>query len=62
MNGGDRIKTNIPENYLSIYGNTISYEYGVGGTTKRNSSSKLLNDWQNKSKKEQSIYKSAYKL
>jgi len=52
MNGGDRIKTNVPENYLSLYGNEIHYEYGVGGTAKKNSSSKLLTDWQKKSKKE----------
>ena len=40
-NGGDRSQKNIPE--LSIEG--IKFEFGVGGDDKRNSSSKILNDW-----------------
>ena len=40
-NGGDRTEHNIPE--LSIEG--IHFEFQVGGDYKRNSSSKILNDW-----------------
>jgi cytidyltransferase-like protein len=40
-NGGDRTEHNIPE--LSIEG--IHFEFQVGGDDKRNSSSKILNDW-----------------
>lgn len=40
-NGGDRTKQNIPE--LSIEG--INFEFQVGGDEKKNSSSKILNDW-----------------
>lgn len=40
-NGGDRTKKNIPE--LSIEG--INFEFRVGGDDKRNSSSKILNEW-----------------
>ena len=46
MNGGDRQPNSIPENYTSSWGNEVSYECGVGGNTKRNSSSQLLNDYQ----------------
>ena len=41
-NGGDRDKNNIPE--MKVDG--ISFEFGVGGDDKINSSSWLLKDWQ----------------
>jgi len=40
-NGGDRNKGNIPE--MSIEG--VEFVFGVGGTIKRSSSSKLLDEW-----------------
>lgn len=40
-NGGDRTATNIPE--MSVEG--IKFEFGVGGNTKVNSSSWILDDW-----------------
>jgi len=41
LNGGDRTKDNIPE--LTLEG--IDFVFGVGGDTKINSSSWILNDW-----------------
>ena len=41
-NGGDRNKKNIPE--MSV--NNISFEFGVGGNDKKNSSSWILKNWQ----------------
>ena len=41
-NGGDRNKENIPE--MSV--NDISFEFGVGGNNKKNSSSLILKNWQ----------------
>jgi D-beta-D-heptose 7-phosphate kinase/D-beta-D-heptose 1-phosphate adenosyltransferase len=43
-NGGDRTKTNIPE--MSINNPRLSFEFGVGGDNKQNSSSWLLEKWQ----------------
>tara|TARA_B100000963_G_scaffold308859_1_gene284530 strand:+ start:809 stop:1585 length:777 start_codon:yes stop_codon:yes gene_type:complete len=40
-NGGDRNKNNIPE--LAV--NDISFEFGIGGSGKQNSSSQLLKNW-----------------
>jgi D-beta-D-heptose 7-phosphate kinase/D-beta-D-heptose 1-phosphate adenosyltransferase len=40
-NGGDRTQENIPE--MSIEG--ITFEFGVGGTDKANSSSWILQEW-----------------
>ena len=40
-NGGDRTPTNIPE--MSVEG--IDFIFGVGGTTKTNSSSWILENW-----------------
>ena len=40
-NGGDRTAQNIPETGIS----GVTYEWGVGGTYKMNSSSDLLTDW-----------------
>ncbi len=44
-NGGDRTKINIPE--LKRYKNNKSlvFAFGVGGSKKINSSSKILNNW-----------------
>lgn len=42
-NGGDRNKTNIPE--MSVDG--INFLFSVGGKDKKNSSSWILNKWQN---------------
>jgi len=41
-NGGDRNKENIPEMSLDA----ISFEFGVGGDDKKNSSSWILKNWQ----------------
>ena len=40
-NGGDRNKTNIPEMIVQ----NIDFEFGVGGDDKKNSSSWILNRW-----------------
>jgi hypothetical protein len=42
-NGGDRTSINIPE--MDIQSDRLSFEFGVGGFYKANSSSWLLNDW-----------------
>ena len=42
-NGGDRTSTNIPEMDTAV--TNISFEFGVGGTDKKNSSSWILKDW-----------------
>jgi len=39
-NGGDRIPDNVPENVKGVH-----YIYGVGGETKENSSSWILENW-----------------
>lgn len=43
VNGGDRKEDNIPE--TQIIDDRITFEFKVGGNTKRNSSSWILNDW-----------------
>ena len=43
-NGGDRNEKNIPEMALK----SISFKFGVGGNNKINSSSWILNNWQEK--------------
>tara|TARA_Y100001958_G_C21246163_1_gene576411 strand:+ start:778 stop:1557 length:780 start_codon:yes stop_codon:yes gene_type:complete len=40
-NGGDRIETNIPESQVE----GITFEFGVGGSSKINSSSSILDNW-----------------
>jgi hypothetical protein len=40
-NGGDRKKDNIPEMKVQ----NITFEFGVGGDNKMNSSSEILKDW-----------------
>lgn len=44
-NGGDRTKTNIPE--MDAYADhpRVSFEFGIGGTNKANSSSWILSEW-----------------
>ena len=42
-NGGDRTDNNIPE--MSIVDSRLSFVFGVGGTHKMNSSSKILTEW-----------------
>ena len=42
-NGGDRTKANIPE--MSI--DNIKFKFGVGGNSKKNSSSDILKKWNN---------------
>ena len=48
-NGGDRTKDNIPE--MSIIDPRLSFAFGVGGTDKMNSSSTILEDWQQHTKR-----------
>ena len=49
-NGGDRTKDNIPETAMAERCN-VKLEFGVGGSNKANSSSWILNDWVENSKK-----------
>ena len=42
-NGGDRTSENIPE--MAVEG--VEFEFGVGGTNKKNSSSWILKEWSN---------------
>lgn len=42
-NGGDRNQANIPE--MNHGGDNVTFEFGVGGTDKKNSSSWLLENW-----------------
>jgi cytidyltransferase-like protein len=44
-NGGDRTQINIPE--MDVTDNNIEFVFGVGGTSKANSSSWLLEEWKN---------------
>ena len=46
-NGGDRNQGNVPEE--TTYGDypNVSFVYGVGGKTKKNSSSWILEEWKN---------------
>ena len=46
-NGGDRTKDNSPEEEIFKSDNWIKFEYGVGGTEKKNSSSNILEKWVN---------------
>lgn len=43
-NGGDRGKDNIPE--MQFESPRVEYVFGVGGSDKKNSSSWILNKWQ----------------
>jgi cytidyltransferase-like protein len=42
-NGGDRTQENIPE--MSVVDARLTFEFGVGGEDKRNSSSWILQEW-----------------
>jgi len=42
-NGGDRTRDNIPE--MEVEDDNISFEFGVGGEDKKNSSSWILKEW-----------------
>jgi cytidyltransferase-like protein len=42
-NGGDRSKDNIPE--MTLHHPRLSFEFGVGGENKKNSSSWILDNW-----------------
>lgn len=47
-NGGDRNKTNIPEMEIKTTtedSKRLKFEFGIGGTHKMNSSSKILTEW-----------------
>lgn len=44
-NGGDRGSTNTPEQVLAAEIGNVTFHYGVGGTTKANSSSWILQEW-----------------
>ena len=55
-NGGDRKKGNIPE--MSVSG--ISFEFGVGGDAKKNSSSWILKNW--KYEKERRVWGEFFNL
>jgi cytidyltransferase-like protein len=45
-NGGDRTINNIPE--MSLVDNNLIFEFAVGGEDKKNSSSWILKEWENK--------------
>lgn len=42
-NGGDRTANNIPE--MDVQDSNLTFEFGVGGDDKKNSSSWILNEW-----------------
>jgi len=44
-NGGDRSSFNSPEEDIFEYDKRVRFVYGVGGDTKKNSSSWILNNW-----------------
>lgn len=44
-NGGDRTSVNIPEMDL-VNDSNLTFEFGVGGDTKKNSSSWILKQWE----------------
>ena len=51
-NGGDRIKTNIPEMKRLFNDERVDFVFSVGGSEKINSSSKILSEW-----KSQKVYR-----
>jgi len=58
-NGGDRTNVNIPE--MSFEDDRLTFEFGVGGTNKANSSSWILKDWEApKVKREWGYYRNLY--
>jgi cytidyltransferase-like protein len=44
-NGGDRGSDNIPE--MHFESDRVKFEFGIGGSSKKNSSSWILDRWQN---------------
>lgn len=42
-NGGDRSSDNIPE--MNVLAENLSFEFGIGGADKKNSSSWILDEW-----------------
>jgi len=42
-NGGDRTSKNIPE--MKVIADNLSFEFGIGGENKKNSSSWILDEW-----------------
>jgi len=44
-NGGDRGSDNIPE--MQFESDRVKFEFGIGGSNKKNSSSWILDRWQN---------------
>ena len=51
-NGGDRVKTNIPEMKRLFNDERVEFIFSVGGSDKMNSSSKILSEW-----KSQKVYR-----
>lgn len=51
-NGGDRLSTNIPEMKAFAFEERVAFRFGVGGSDKMNSSSKILAEW-----KSQKVYR-----
>ena len=49
-NGGDRGEINTPEYNIFVNDNDVSFKFNVGGS-KTNSSSKILDRWENQIKK-----------
>jgi cytidyltransferase-like protein len=43
VNGGDRTEANVPE--MDIEDRNLEFAFGIGGETKKNSSSSLLDNW-----------------
>ena len=51
VNGGDRTEGNIPE--LEVFHDCprVSFQFGIGGENKKNSSSSILSDWKHPTEK-----------
>ena len=49
VNGGDRTQSNIPEMQRFKDDPQVTFEFGIGGTDKRNSSSWILSEWKHPS-------------
>jgi D-beta-D-heptose 7-phosphate kinase/D-beta-D-heptose 1-phosphate adenosyltransferase len=51
VNGGDRTEGNIPELEVFRDHHRVSFQFGIGGQNKKNSSSSLLYDWNQSTEK-----------
>jgi D-beta-D-heptose 7-phosphate kinase/D-beta-D-heptose 1-phosphate adenosyltransferase len=51
VNGGDRTEGNIPELEVFRDHSRVSFQFGIGGQNKKNSSSSLLYDWNQSTEK-----------